>query len=342
MTGLPLGAFDFDLPSELIAQHPCDSRDESSLLHFNRSDGCIRDRVFRDIVDILPKNSVIVLNDTKVMKARVQARRKTGACVECFFFQKIAPNRWHVLLKNGQRVGVGETLVVHADHHIVVVAKHEGSATVDIVGGYQDTDFLDAFGEPPLPPYIKSDAPHQHESRYQSVFATHLGAVAAPTAGLHFTHDLLAQLNQNGIDTIYITLHVGLGTFSPIQTTMIEEHTMHSESYIIHSDAAIQLNQAKQAGRPIIAVGTTVTRCLESNIRSGMFHATMASTDLFIHPGHAFRAIDGLITNFHLPKSSLLILVASLIGLDTVQRAYRHAIDHRYRFFSYGDAMLIT
>ena len=207
---------------------------------------------------------------------------------------------------------------------------------------FSDFQFLDRYGETPLPPYIKKNNETNHQDRYQSVFASEPGAVAAPTASLHFTDNIFAQLRQKNIEIIYITLHIGLGTFNPITSENIIDHKMHKEIYKISKNSANLLNRAKKNNKPIIAIGTTAARCLESNIQNGLFSATESSTELFIYPGYTFKAISGLLTNFHLPKSSLLILISSLIGLENTKKVYEHAIKQKYRFFSYGDAMLIT
>ncbi|MBL6723015.1 MAG: tRNA preQ1(34) S-adenosylmethionine ribosyltransferase-isomerase QueA [Candidatus Margulisbacteria bacterium] len=336
-----LSDFDFFVPDELIAQSPIENRDESRLLHYNRSSTSIKHHKFKEFCSIIPPNSVLVFNNTKVIKARVLATKSTGATIECFFLHPLSATTWTVMLKNGRKVSEGDSLVVH-DHQIKIHSKNGKYATAEIIGIKQGIDFLDAFGQTPLPPYIKSDNPNSHESRYQTIFASVPGAVAAPTASLHFTDDVFAQLKSKNIDIIFITLHVGLGTFNPIKTCNILDHAMHYETYIITPDAAKQLNEANAHGKPIIAVGTTVARCLESNIKNNVFYAETASTNLYITPGHTFKSIHGLLTNFHLPKSSLFILISALIGRETAINCYQTAIDHRYRFFSYGDAMLIA
>jgi S-adenosylmethionine:tRNA ribosyltransferase-isomerase len=342
LADLTLRQFDFSLPDSLIAQTPQKERDGSRLLHFNRLDNGLKDHSFKNIIDLIPNNSVIVLNNTKVINARVLAYRTTGAKVECFFLEKLNTNQWRVLLKNSRRVQENDTLIVDDHHQITILQKSDKYAHVQIEGPLSDMAFLDAFGAPPLPPYIKASRPHDHADRYQTVFAKEPGAVAAPTASLHFTDALFSQLTQKGIDIIYITLHIGLGTFNPINTDRIVDHKMHHESYHINFESATRLTQAKRSGKPIFAIGTTVARCLESNIHNNVFVEERASTDLFIYPGYTFKAIDALLTNFHLPKSSLLILVSAFMGHQNAQRTYQHAIEHRYRFFSYGDAMLIT
>jgi len=338
---IPLDAFDYDLPKELIAQEPSITRGASRLLHFDKTSQHIQHESFSNIVDLLPKNSVLVFNNTKVIKARVIAKRKSGAKIECFFIEKKEKNIWKALIKNSRKIKEGEMLIVN-NHHIVVLEKNNQFTLVKICGTLSDLEFLDAVGETPLPPYIKSNNPNQHFDRYQTVFATTPGAVAAPTASLHFTNEILAQLKAKNIEIIYITLHIGLGTFNPIKTKNIYDHTMHYETYNISENAAHQLNKAKKNNQPIFAVGTTVIRCLESNIKNNTFKAEENTTNLFITPKYKFKCISGIITNFHLPKSSLLILISSFIGKNKTLELYKTAVKNKYRFFSFGDAMLIT
>ena len=342
MSNLNLNQFDFSLPDELIAQFPVKKRDSSKLLHFNSSNNSISDHSFHEICSLLPDNSVLVFNNTKVIKARVITKRISGAIIECFFLEKLQNNQWKILLKKSKRIQINEELIVKDNHKIKILAKFEKEAIVKILSPLDDYEFLDSFGQTPLPPYIKPEESTNHEDRYQSIFASEPGAVAAPTASLHFTENIFTQLRHKQIEIIYITLHIGLGTFNPISSEDITEHKMHKETYKISKTSAENLNKAKQSGRPIFAIGTTAARCLESNIKNGVFSAEENSTDLFIYPGYEFQAINGIVTNFHLPKSSLLILISSLIGLKNTITAYNHAIQNKYRFFSYGDAMLIT
>ncbi|MEK9726616.1 MAG: tRNA preQ1(34) S-adenosylmethionine ribosyltransferase-isomerase QueA [Candidatus Margulisiibacteriota bacterium] len=342
MNNLTLAQFDYHLPDTLIAQTPSVHRDTSKLLHFCKRKNKISDHTFKSFVDLLPKNACIVLNNTKVIKSRIIAKRLTGAKIECFFLEKCSKNNWKVLIKNSKRIKNNEVLNVNENHQITIIKKLEKEAYVEISGPLSDFEFLEAFGEPPLPPYIKSKRPKDHSNRYQSVFASEPGAVAAPTASLHFTKEVFAQLDQKEIEIIYITLHIGLGTFNPIISNNIIEHKMHKESYKICKKSAQKLNEAKKNRKPIIAIGTTSARCLESNFHNHAFHEENSTTDLYIYPGYRFKAINGMLTNFHLPKSSLLILVCSLIGIKTTKQIYNHAISKKYKFFSYGDAMLIT
>ena len=310
-----LSEFDYDLPEHLIAHYPSDKRDNSKLLTFNKTKNVISNHTFSDLPALIPNNSVIVFNNTKVINARVLCHRSTGAKIECFFLKKISDKKWHVMLKNAQRVKIGETLNIHNENLIQIIEKNDKEATVKVISQLDDIAFLDKFGNTPLPPYIKTNNANDFKQRYQSIFASEPGAVAAPTASLHFTNEVLTQLNAKNIDILYITLHIGLGTFNPITSENITEHKMHKEYYKIDEQTALTLNEAKKMNRPIIAVGTTVARCLESNIKNYQFSAEETDTDLYIYPGFSFNAISGIITNFHLPKSSLFILIASMVGI---------------------------
>jgi len=340
LKALSLTDFNFDVPSELIAQHPITHRDQSKLLHYNTTTNRTNHHTFSDLPTIIPDHSVLVFNNTKVINARVIAYRKSGAKIECFFLEKIKKNHWVILLKNSKKIQPNEELTVQ-DHTIKVIEKNGKQANVEIIGHKSDFEFLDHIGTPPLPPYIKTTNPKQHADQYQTIFASEPGAVAAPTASLHFTPSIFAQLKAKNIDIIFITLHVGFGTFSPIESNNIYDHTMHKETYFISKLAAEKLNHAKTEKKYLIAVGTTVTRCLESNIKNNTFSSGQRQTDLYITPGHNFKSIDGMITNFHLPKSTLLMLVAAFVGLEEMHRIYAHAIASEYRFYSFGDAMLL-
>ncbi len=341
MTSLPLTDFDFNIPSNLIAQEPSDKREKSKLLHYNQKEKKIEHKSFDEFADLIPENSIIVLNDTKVIKARVIAKRKTGAKIECFFLERIKKNLWKGLIKNSKRLKIGEKLIVNNQFIEIKDINHKYAMFI-ILGEHNDFEFLDQYGETPLPPYIKTKQPNKHENRYQTIFASSPGSVAAPTASLHFSEKTFAQLKAKNIDITYITLHIGLGTFNPIQSKNIYDHIMHKEKYIISKNTANILNHARKQNKNIFAIGTTVTRCLESNIQNNEFKFGSFDTNLFITPNYEFKCINGMLTNFHLPKSSLLILIASFIGKSTVLDIYNIAIKHRYRFFSFGDAMLIT
>ncbi len=341
MTSLDLTEFDFDIPEDLIAQTPPSKRGESKLLHVNRSNESVNHTTFSSFVELLPSNSMLVLNNTKVIKARVKTYRKSGGKIECLFLERLKKNTWNVLIRNSKRLTIGEKLMVK-NQELEIIEITDKHGIVKINGTLSDYEFLESFGEAPLPPYIKSEDPNQHFDRYQSIFAASPGAVAAPTASLHFTEDTFAQLKLKNIDITYITLHIGLGTFNPIQSKNIYDHIMHKEKYIIDERSAKNLNSALQNNKKLIAVGTTVTRCLESNYQNGKFYAGQFDTNLYITPKYNFKCIDGMLTNFHLPKSSLFILIASFIGKETALKIYHSAVKKNYRFFSFGDAMLIT
>lgn len=336
--------FDFDLPEELIAQTPILKRDESKLLTLNKDTGVIEHHRFKEIIDYLNVGDALVLNDTKVLPARLLGHKKdTGAKIEVLLLKQLDENRWETLVKPGKKLRSGHE-VIFGDGLLTGIIEE----TTDVGGRivrfeYEGifNEILDELGQMPLPPYIKEQL--DDKDRYQTVYAKNLGSAAAPTAGLHFTDELLEQVKAKGINIVYITLHVGLGTFRPVNVENIEEHNMHSEYYSISDDAAKTLNQVKEAGKKIIAVGTTSTRTLETVVdkNNGKFTEKQGWTDIFIYPGYQFKAIDGMITNFHLPKSSLVMLVSALAGRERIMQAYHEAIDREYRFFSFGDAMLI-
>jgi S-adenosylmethionine:tRNA ribosyltransferase-isomerase len=338
----PLESFNYKLPEELIAQSPEPHRSNSKLLCINKKTTKIDHTSFSSLPEQLNNNDVLVLNNTKVMRSRVFCYRTSGAKIECFFLKNLGDHQWEVLLKKSQRLKINEILHINTHNKIQLIKKHNKTAVVKIQSNLDDLSFINQFGEIPLPPYIKQKNSPTFEESYQTIFASEPGAVAAPTASLHFTHNIFAQLKQKKIEIIYITLHIGLGTFNPIESDNIYEHTMHEENYHISTLAAKQLNNALDKKKRIIAVGTTVTRCLESNIKNKRFSSGEKSTCLFITPTYEFKCIQAMITNFHLPKSSLFILIASFIGLENAHNAYNIAIKNKYRFFSFGDAMFIT
>jgi S-adenosylmethionine:tRNA ribosyltransferase-isomerase len=361
---LSLNDFDFDLPPEHIAQTPLEHRSNSKLLCISRD--CHKTPqarpskkkyrglsninktsspthlLFNQLPNLLNPGDVLVFNNTKVIKSRMFCYRSTGAKIECFFLKKTAPNTWEVLLKNAQRLSPNESLTVAPNNTIILLKRDKKTATIKIQSPLNDLLFIDTFGEMPLPPYIKTKNTQKIDAAYQTVFASEPGSVAAPTASLHFTEELFVQLKQKKIEIIYITLHVGLGTFNPIQTTNINEHKMHEENYYISESAKQNLNLAIKNNQRIIAVGTTVARCLESNIKNNCFVSGENKTSLFITPGYSFKCIHAMITNFHLPKSSLFILVSSFLGRKKTLATYKNAIINNYRFFSFGDAMFIA
>lgn len=334
--------FYFELPQELIAQEPLKDRASSRLLVLNKQ-GEIEHKTFWNILDYLKKGDCLVLNDTKVLPARLIGQKKdTGAKIEVLLLTRKDKNQWETLVKPGKKARVGDK-IIFGD------GKLEAEVLEIIEGGnriiqfYYDGIFeeiLDELGQMPLPPYITHHL--EDKNRYQTVYAKQEGSAAAPTAGLHFTPELLTEIQKKGVSIAYLTLHVGLGTFRPVKTENILEHEMHSEYYIVEQEQADKINQTKKEGGRIIAVGTTSTRTLESIAdENGFIKAASGWTNIFIYPGYHFKIIDGLITNFHLPESTLIMLVSALAGKENVLHAYEVAVKEKYRFFSFGDAMLI-
>ncbi len=335
--------FYYDLPKELIAQKPIEKRDASRLMVLDRKTREISHRHFYDIIEYLKPGDVLVRNNTKVIPARLfGVKEKTGALIEVFLLRPLENDRWEALvrpgkrLKEGDRVSFGEGKLVAE----VLERTDEGGRIIEFTYSGDFKEILEILGEVPLPPYIKEKL--EDKDRYQTVYAKTEGSVAAPTAGLHFTKELIEALKKKGITIVDVTLHVGLGTFRPLKEENIADHKMHSEYYEITEEAAKTINQAKQEGRRIIAIGTTATRTLESNVsEEGLLKAGKGFTDIFIYPGYTFRMIDALITNFHLPESTLIMLVSALADREWILEAYRIAVEEKYRFFSFGDAMLI-
>jgi len=336
--------FDYNLPQELIAQTPLIKRDSSKLLIMDKTTGQIKHENFSNIINYLHKGDVLVLNDTKVIPARLIGEKKqTGAIIELLLLKDLGNDTWECLSKPAKRLKVG-TIVTFGNDILKaeVIAKYdEGLTHVKLLYNGILMEILDKLGTMPLPPYIHEKL--QDQSRYQTVYAKNIGSAAAPTAGLHFTEELLAKIKEKGIIITYVTLHVGLGTFRPVEVNNILDHHMHSEFYVINEETASILNKAKKDNRRIIAVGTTSTRTLETvaTNNKGTFLATSGNTDIFIYPGYKFKAIDCLITNFHLPKSTLVMLVSALSTKEHIIYAYQEAIKNNYRFFSFGDAMFI-
>lgn len=345
---LQLSDLDYTLPEELIAQHPLAERDAARLLVVRRDRDTLEDRAFADLPALLTPGDLLVLNDTRVLPARLRAvKPDTGAQIEILLLEEVGPNEWTTLVRPGRRVAEGTRLRVAPE-----VAGVDAVVTAVGTGGERRIafrceaslrDLLDRLGEMPLPPYIKRPSPNPADrARYQTVFAAHPGAVAAPTAGLHFTPPLLEALARRGIQVTYLTLHVGLGTFLPLTDEHIAEGRLHEERYGVPAETAAALNAARTEGRRIVAVGTTVVRVLETlRAAAAEFRAGEGRTRLFLKPGDVFRAVDAMITNFHLPRSSLYALAAAFAGPDVLRRAYAHAIAERYRFYSYGDATLL-
>ena len=347
-----ISEFDFALPPELIAQQPLDERDQSRMLVVNRKAGTWRDSYFAELPMLLAENDVLVLNNTRVFPARLIGHRLmngvVGAKIEALLVRRLAENEWEVMAKPGRALSVGAQLEFGNGelHGEVTAILDDGKRVFRFSAADSFDELLDKIGNTPLPPYIKreyDETVRLDEPRYQTIYAKARGAIAAPTAGLHFTNRILTELRARGIKIIEITHHVGAATFQPMRVENIEEHKIEAESYEINEEAAVQINAAKAKGKQIIAVGTTTTRALESAVNeAGKVQAGFGSTELFIYPGHRFRAIDALITNFHLPQSSLLILVASLAGRELILTAYQHAVRQQYRFYSYGDCLFIS
>lgn len=340
---MDIEAFDYHLPESLIAQTPLKNRDESRLLILGRQSGDIEHQHFKDVIDYLESGDTLVLNDTRVMPARLFGlKEETGAKVEMLMLTQIEGNDWEVLLKPAKRIKVGNRLTF-GEGKIVAECIKELDQGGRIMRLHYDgilQERLDELGEMPLPPYIKERLDDQ--DRYQTVYAKASGSAAAPTAGLHFTDELLANIRDKGVNIAFITLHVGLGTFRPVSVDNIDDHEMHSEYYQMDSETADLLNETKERGNRIISVGTTSTRTLETIMQSNdKFVLQSGWTDIFIFPGFTFKAIDGLITNFHLPKSTLVMLVSAFSSRDNILNAYNQAVSSEYRFFSFGDAMLI-
>jgi S-adenosylmethionine:tRNA ribosyltransferase-isomerase len=341
----------YDLPAELIAQTPAEQRKTSRLLVLDRKNNSLSDLVFTDLIRYLDPGDCLVLNNTKVIPARFYAQKPSGAQLEGLFLHEDSPGCWQVLLKNARKINSGNTLeILDRDFNpccraIATKTGDKGQWQLTMQTSMDAFSMLEKIGYAPLPPYIKRSRRDVHNAedlrRYQTVYAEQAGAVAAPTAGLHFDRPLLEAIEAKGVKAAYITLHVGIGTFRPIQTETMEEHRMHAEHYEITRQAAETVTQAIRSGGRIIAVGTTSVRTLESVAENGLIRAEKGQTRLFIRPGYEFQIVNAIVTNFHLPKSSLLALVGAFAGMERILNAYRHAIGQKYRFYSYGDAMLI-
>lgn len=344
-----LDSYIFEVPEELIAQYPIEPRDASRLLVLRRQDGSITDGSFKGILNYLQAGDTLVLNDTRVIPARLFGHKPSGARVEILLLQKTGES-WEALVRPARRLKAGDLIILEeADHREYAGKILEIVAELDIPGGRQvrfrncdnEMAVIEAIGHMPLPPYIKRSAGYEDSRRYQTVYADQIGSVAAPTAGLHFTDTLLSDLTDQGINIVKVLLHVGLGTFRPVSSSDIRQHQMHYEYCQLSREVADILDRTRQQGGRIVAVGTTVVRTLESFYREKGFGHGEMSTNRFIYPGYQIKGIDAMITNFHLPGSSLIMLVAAFAGYEKTMSAYQHAIQQKYRFFSYGDAMLI-
>lgn len=334
--------FDFELPEELIAQTPLEKRDTSKLLVLDKKTGEIEHKHFTDIIDYLESGDTLVLNDTKVIPARLYGvKEETKALIEILLLKEVKKDTWECLVKPAKRIHVGE-IVKFSDKLSAqcTEVKDEGIRVFKLIYKGILYEILDELGEMPLPPYIHEKL--KDKDRYQTVYAKNIGSAAAPTAGLHFTLDLLNKIKEKNVNVVYITLHVGLGTFRPVNVENINDHKMHSEFYMMSKETAEVLKQTRKNNKKIISVGTTSTRTLETIMNLyGEFKECSGWTDIFIYPGYKFKAIDNLITNFHLPKSTLVMLVSALAGRENIMYAYKEAIKREYRFFSFGDSMFI-
>lgn len=344
MTELKKSDFYFDLPQELIAQDPLEDRSASRLLVLNRETGAVEHHIFKEIADYLRPGDCLVLNNTKVIPARILGTKEdTGAAIEVLLLKRRENDIWETLVKPGKKARPGAKIVfgdgcLRAE---VLDIVEEGNRLIrfDYEGIFEEV--LDRLGEMPLPPYITHKL--QDKNRYQTVYAKYEGSAAAPTAGLHFTEELLSQIGEMGVNIAYVTLHVGLGTFRPVKADNLSEHHMHSEHYQVTQETADLINRTKESGGRVICVGTTSCRTVESAAdENGRVQPGCGDTEIFIYPGYCFKVLDCLITNFHLPESTLVMLVSALAGREQVLAAYQEAVEERYRFFSFGDAMLIT
>ena len=335
--------FDFYLPENLIAQTPLKERDSSKLMILDKNTGEIKHEIFHNIINYLNEGDVLVLNDTKVIPARlIGIKEETNATIEVLLLRNINDDNWECLVKPAKRVHIG-TVISFGEGKLKAKCTdvlEDGIRHFTLIYDGILYNVLDELGSMPLPPYIHEKL--KDKDRYQTVYAKNIGSAAAPTAGLHFTKELLNDIKNKGITICYITLHVGLGTFRPVNVTDVKTHKMHSEYYVVSKEVADILNKAKKEGKRIISVGTTSTRTLETVIsKYGKFVPCSGDTDIFIYPGYEFKAIDGLITNFHLPKSTLIMLVSAFSSREIILNAYKIAVDNNYRFFSFGDAMFI-
>jgi len=337
-----LSDFNYDLPQNLIAQKPLEKRDTSRLMVLNKQTGEVKHEVFKDIINYLNKGDCVVLNDTRVLPARLYGMREdTGSPIEFLLLNRKERDIWEVILKPGRRAKVGKRFVFGNELRAEVLdIVNDGNRLVKFEYDGLFENILDKLGEMPLPPYITEKL--EDKERYQTVYSKNDGSAAAPTAGLHFTDELLNEIRAKGVNVAFVTLHVGLGTFRPVKVEDINTHKMHSEFYVIDEKSAELINSTKENGKNVIAVGTTSSRTLETIAQNGRVTASSGWTDIFIYPPYEFKIVDKLITNFHLPESTLLMLISALAGRENVLNAYQKAIEEEYRFFSFGDAMLIT
>lgn len=350
---MKIDEFDYLLPKELIAQHPMKDRDKCRLMVLNRKNGSIEHKNFYDIIDYLEEGDTLVLNDSKVIPARIFGKKKeTGAKIEFLLIKDMGNNRWETMVRPGKKLKIGDSVVFSSEKGVSLEAEikdfgSDGTRIVEFTYEGVFMEILEELGSMPLPPYIQRLGEERDKQEYQTVYCREEGSVAAPTAGLHFTDSLLKEISLKGINLAYITLHVGIGTFRPVKCDNIEDHHMHFEEYHISPEVADLINETKRRGKRIVSVGTTSSRTLESSasydVEKGLWQVKPGSgnTDIFIYPGYEFKMVDGLITNFHLPKSTLLMLISALYDRESILKAYEKAVKEKYRFFSYGDAMLI-
>lgn len=340
---MQLKDFDFDLPEELIAQHPAAERDECRLMVLDKESGSIEHKVFKDVINYLNPGDCLVMNDTRVIPARlIGTKEGSGGKMEFLLLKRIDKDHWETLVKPGKKAKIGARFEFGEGHLKAEVTeiKEEGNRIVRFEYEGIFEEILDRLGEMPLPPYITEKL--EDKEQYQTVYSKNEGSAAAPTAGLHFTNELLDKIRAKGIKTVFLTLHVGLGTFRPVKVEKIEEHHMHSEFYIMSKDTADIINETKAKGGKVFSVGTTSTRTLETIAdENGLVKESSGWTDIFIYPGYKYKVVDGLITNFHLPESTLIMLVSALSDREKIMNAYEVAVNEKYRFFSFGDAMFI-
>lgn len=350
---MKISEFTFDLPQELIAQTPVERRGDDRLLVIDRKTGEYQDSMVRDFPSFVEPNSVVIVNDTRVRKARVFGLSETGGKVEFLFTGALGPDRWQAMVSKSKKQKPGKSysffdannvLYCHGSIEKDVDDADTGSSLKVVKFDKNiDEDFFLTCGHVPLPPYIKREDDFNDEHRYQTIFANECGSMASPTAGLHFTPEIVRALEDKGVEVLHITLHVGMGTFLPVRTENLEDHVMHTEGYHVSEEVAKKVNEAKAQGRKIVAIGTTSVRTLESAVdrQTGLLHAGSSSTNLFIKPGFEFKIVDQMLTNFHTPESTLLVLVSAFAGREHILNAYKHAVEEKYRFFSYGDATFL-
>jgi S-adenosylmethionine:tRNA ribosyltransferase-isomerase len=333
--------FDFYLPAELIAQHPTSERSASRMLHVDGINQTLSDKTFLDFPSVLQAGDLLVFNDTRVIKARLFGHKHSGGNIEVLIERVIDQHTAYAHVRASRSPKIGSQLRLSDAFDVEITARHDDLFELKFLSEITVLELLEQYGSLPLPPYITHAATSEDEDRYQTVFSKNLGAVAAPTAGLHFTENMLSQLKQKGVNIAYVTLHVGAGTFQPVRVENIHEHKMHSELYNVSQATVDMINSTKNQGKKVTAIGTTAMRALESAAQDDELRSGNSETSIFITPGYQFKVVDRLFTNFHLPKSTLLMLVSAFGGMANIKNAYTHAIAQQYRFFSYGDAMLI-